>query len=308
MADVFRIAMTQKLAIPSTTADFTAVVADACPACGSDKTRTLFSRAFRGRSWSLARCDSCDQHFTSPTPSESDIAGFYAGDYHAPLREADGTERAFAAKYDRYLKAMARHVKTGRALDIGCATGLLVKRLVDRGYDAMGIELNARSAEFGRSTFGVDIRNAPLDTCAFEPGSFDAVFLTDVLEHTARPREFLREVARILRVGGCAMVTFPDIRSAESRYLRLISKRLRRDWIWNTCHIPLHTWEFTRATATALFESAGFEVAAFTRSQPPIEKQSSILLSAIHAPIRAISLPLVRSTLGTQLEFIIRKR
>lgn len=294
--------MTPQLAIPAPSTEAP------CPACGSRETRPLATRDFRGRTWTLARCARCDQHFTSPTPTDADIAGFYAGDYHATLREADASERAFGAKYDRYLRTLSRFLPTGRILDIGCATGLLVKRLVDQGYDAIGIELNAQSARHGRETFGVDIRNAPLESCALDAGSFDAVFLTDVLEHTAHPRTFLREVHRILRPGGLAMITFPDICSIESRYLRAASILLRRDWIWNTLHIPLHTWEFTRATATALFTSAGFDVADFSRSQPPLEKQPTRLLRFLHAPVRALSLPIVRTTLGTQLEFVVRKR
>lgn len=295
--------MSQRLAIPVEIDDAPVP----CPACDSHSTRALASRAFRGRSWTLARCDGCAQHFTSPSPTDADIASFYAGDYHAPLREVDGSERAFGAKYDRYLATLSRFVRNGRVLDIGCATGLLVKRLIDHGFGATGIELNARSAEYGRETFGIDIRNTPLEACAFDTETFDAIFLTDVLEHTANPRAFLGEVNRILRPGGCVMVTFPDIQSVESRYLRAVSILLRRDWIWNTLHIPLHTWEFTRPTATALFRSAGFEVIAFSRSQPPIEPQPSRLLSLIHTPIRLLSLPVLRTKLGTQMEFVIRK-
>jgi SAM-dependent methyltransferase len=267
----------------------------------------MTSRLFKGRSWTLAHCNLCAQHYTSPLPTDADIASFYAGDYHAPLREADGSERAFGEKYSRYVNTLSRFVPNGRVLDIGCATGLLVKRLIDRGYDALGIELNARSAEYGRRTFGIDIRNQPLEACAFEPQSFDGIFLTDVLEHTRSPLDFLREVHRILRPGGCAVITFPDIRSVESHYLKMLATLLRRDWIWNTCHIPLHTWEFTRPTASALFGSAGFEVAAFSRSQPPAESQPSNLLTLIHAPLRLLSLPIAHTVLGTQMEFVLRK-
>jgi SAM-dependent methyltransferase len=40
-------------------------------------------------------------------------------------------------------------------------------------------------------------------------GSFDAVLCTEVLEHVARPRDTVLEMARLLRPGGVAIVTAP---------------------------------------------------------------------------------------------------
>jgi 2-polyprenyl-3-methyl-5-hydroxy-6-metoxy-1,4-benzoquinol methylase len=278
-----------------------------CPMCGSPSTEVLYHKEFGGKRWSLGRCRSCGLHFTDPRPSEAFLEECYAGDYHAELRTPGGTERAFGDKYRRYAEWLGKHLAGGRVLDVGCSTGLLVRMLCDCGCRAEGIELNPRSAEWGRQHYGVTIHNLPLERCPYEPGSFDAVAMTDVLEHTLHPRDFLASVGRLLVPGGLVLVTFPDIASLESRYFRLVSKLFRRPWFWRNCHIPLHTWEFTKQTARACFEGAGFRVIDFRRSQVTDLGKLAGVLKLVALPTAALGWGIVASRLGTQMEFILRK-
>ena len=163
------------------------LVLEKCPSCNAHAGRTYYQRTFLDRRWSLSRCQSCDQDFTSPTPTEDDLKSFYAGDYHAELRTSDGTDAAFGKKYRRYANMLARHLGNGRVVDVGCSTGLLVRMLRDRGYDAEGIELNPQSAEWGSAHYGVTIHTKPLEKC-YEAGSLNAVLMTDVLERRASIR------------------------------------------------------------------------------------------------------------------------
>lgn len=276
--------------------------------CGSSSVEAVHAKEFGGRPWSLARCRRCGLHFTDPRPPLDFLDACYAGDYHAELRTEGGTERAFGAKYRRYADWLSKHLPPGgRVLDIGCATGLLVRMLCDRGCRAEGIELNPRSAEWGREHYGITIRDQPLERCDFAPGSFDAVTLTDVLEHTPHPRDFLADVGRLLVPGGLVLVTFPDISSPESRYFRLIARLTRRPWFWRNCHIPLHTWEFTRATARACFESAGFRVIGFRRNHVNDLGDLSGVQKLLALPTALLGWGPVASRLGTQMEFLLRK-
>ena len=132
-----------------------------CPACDAETGRVYYQRTLRDRRWSLAHCPSCSQDFTSPTPSEEDLKSFYAGNYHAELRTDGGTDAAFGKKYRRYIDRLSRHLRGGRVVDVGCSTGLLVRMLCDRGYDAEGIEMNSQSAGLGkRALQGADPQQA----------------------------------------------------------------------------------------------------------------------------------------------------
>jgi SAM-dependent methyltransferase len=264
-------------------------------------------RRYQGKQWALARCCGCGLHFTSPTPSDDELRRFYANEYHQELRDDGETEAAFGTKYHRYADTLGRHLRSGRVVDVGCSTGLLVRVLRDRGYEAEGIELNAQSAAWGREHYRVPIHTQPLEHSVFSPRSLDAVLLTDVLEHTRHPGRFLQRVWELLVPGGYALVTFPDIGSLESRYQRTMARVFRRDWLWSTCHIPLHVWEFTRSTAEACFRNAGFRVVEFRRNHPPSSEQDSLAVTALNLPTRPLQWPAVARHLGTQMEFVIQK-
>lgn len=285
------------------------MVLENCPMCGSGEVRSLYERTFQERRWTLARCRVCGQHYTSPTPTEADLNSFYEGDYHKALRAEGATEAAFGAKYARYADALGRHLPSGRVVDVGCSTGLLVRTLCDRGYQAEGIELNPWSAEWGRTHYRVPIHTTPLEKSGFEPGSLDAVMMTDVLEHTQHPRDYLREIGPLLRPGAIVFVTFPDIQTVESRYQLAMYRMLKREWIWSANHIPLHVWEFTRATAEACFKSAGFRVAEFRRHQfPPIHSESTLPMKLLNFPIQPFTWPIFGRFFGMHMEFVLVKQ
>ena len=183
--------------------------------------------------------------------------------------------------------------------------------LCDRGYDAEGIEMNSQSAAWGSEHYKVPIHNKPLEQCGYAPGSLNAVLLTDVLEHTQHPRDFLRGVGRLLAPGGFVLVTFPDISSFESRSQYALSKLLRRDAIWKACHIPLHasgSSHVRKIKRKLCLASARIScVVEFGRSQPPPDYGGSRALSLLRLPIRAMSISPLGRWFGTQMEFVIQK-
>ena len=277
-----------------------------CPMCAAGDAVFLAQRTYQGRTYRLARCRQCGQHFCSPPPTETEIAGFYSGDYHAELRTAGGSERAFGRKFRSYREWIATFVTSGRSLDIGTATGLLPSLLKQVGFDAEGLEHNEASAKWGEAHFRVRIAVGELLGSGLPTNAYDLITMTDVLEHTPEPLRYLQTVRAYLKPRGFMLITFPDIESVESRWLRYLAERLRRDWIWGLCQIPLHVWEFTPQTARAMFIKAGFEIVGFRRSGGgiffPIGSVSWFFLH-----LRLLKLPLLERWTGSQIEFMIRR-
>lgn len=278
----------------------------ACPLCGLPGAHRIYTRTAFQREWHLARCSSCGLHFTDPLPTEAEARSFYEGDYHTELRNSAFMDRVFAPKYRRYLGMVRPHLSEGAAtLDVGCATGMFPKMLKDAGFRAEGIELNAASAAWGRENYRVPIHQGTLDDLLFSSRKFDLISMTDVLEHTLSPPAEARKVHGLLNAGGHFLVTFPDILSPSSRYLRALSRLIGKKWAWTTCHIPHHTWEFSYATALRLFAQSGFELVAFRRSQAFSFERSKFGILSLPANLPAI--PGASRYAGNQMEFLLKR-
>jgi SAM-dependent methyltransferase len=105
------------------------------------------------------------------------------------------------------------HVQAGqRVLDLGCGEGAFTAALADAGVDAVGVEVAARAVERARAAHPeLAFRHVPIDApLPFEDASFDAVWVSEVLEHVADTARFLSEVRRVLKAGGALLVTTPS--------------------------------------------------------------------------------------------------
>jgi SAM-dependent methyltransferase len=275
--------------------------------CGKSASIPLAFRTVSAKKYSLLTCTRCGQHYCDPVPTADEIAEFYQGNYHQELRRDGGTEKAFGAKFVRYRDWVVTFLQSGRSMDVGTATGLFPSILKESGFDAEGVEYNRASAEWGIAHYGIRITVGGLEQIASELESFDLISMTDVLEHTQHPLRALQSVSRSIRPHGYMLITFPDIRSVESEYQWMLAKLTKRDWIWSCCHIPFHIWEFTPNTARAMFDKAGFDVVGFRRSQESPACCAGIA-GLLCLPLKALALPLLAQAMGSQMEFMLRKR
>jgi SAM-dependent methyltransferase len=127
---------------------------------------------------------------------------------------------------DHYiLPWMRRHALGGnlaglKVLEDGAGGGQQVRRYVDEGLDAYGIDPGSRSQQW--KSLDLDGRMFIADGCdlPFEDESFDFVTSSGVLEHVGEPRqlpqrdpyqgEYIREILRVLKPGGMALMAQPN--------------------------------------------------------------------------------------------------
>jgi SAM-dependent methyltransferase len=103
-----------------------------------------------------------------------------------------------------------------RVIDIGCATGALLGKLRERGWDTSGVEISP-SSEYARRQRGLDVRSLPLEACHFPPGAFNLALASHLIEHLNDPAGFVAEVHRILKPGGRFLITTPNIAGLQAR-------------------------------------------------------------------------------------------
>ena len=222
------------------------------------------------------------------------------------MRRPGASERLWAAKFSRYLDVIAKFIDGGRSLDIGCSTGLFPKMLRDRGFEAEGAELNPKTAAWGTEHYGIPIRPTAIEPSTMESDWYDLVTVVDVLEHQPDPIAFLRDIKRIIKSNGYCFVSVPNIDSIESRYYRFLASSLARDWLWLTCYMPYHTWEFNPRTAKALFRKCGFDIVDVRFHYGDEILTLPGLKSVLSAPSYLLAAPMLSRRFGTHMEFLLK--
>ena len=106
---------------------------------------------------------------------------------------------------------LARTQKGQRLLDISCGTGRLVHFARQHGVQAIGVDLAENALHLGqrqerRGAFvGGDAELLP-----FKSDSFDRVVNLGSIEHYAAPATGIREISRVLRRDGLAIILVPN--------------------------------------------------------------------------------------------------
>jgi 2-polyprenyl-3-methyl-5-hydroxy-6-metoxy-1,4-benzoquinol methylase len=154
----------------------------------------------------------------------------------------------------------------GRALDAGCSSGYLAERLVQRGFEIVGLELDpdaARAAE--RWCERVLVGDVERMELPLEPASFDLVLCGDILEHLRDPQATLARLRPLLTPGGRLVLSTPNVANWAIR-LGLLFGRFRyteRGILDRT-----HAHFFTRRTLQEALESSGYRIEVFDHVVP----------------------------------------
>jgi 2-polyprenyl-3-methyl-5-hydroxy-6-metoxy-1,4-benzoquinol methylase len=126
---------------------------------------------------------------------------------------------------DGGLTLLRRYAAGGRLLDIGCALGIFTKAFLDAGFDVYGTDISEFAIEQAGLLVGPHrVRRADLDAdnIPFD-GSFDTIWMSDVIEHFSAPEAVLAKVSSQARKGA---LLFLHTSNGDSLTRRLLGK----DW------------------------------------------------------------------------------
>lgn len=174
-------------------------------------------------------------------------------------------------KYDKFssLPLGSHHrfvdmVESGtRVLDIGCATGYTCERLVAKGCEVVGIEVDKNAARLARTRCSkVIVGSIESEHTLQQLGGqkFHTIILGDVLEHLANPRIVLEKLQQFLFPGGFLLVSLPNVAHWRVRLNLLLGKfDYTRTGVMDETHLRF----FTLKTARELIEKSGYRIDFF---------------------------------------------
>ena len=136
-------------------------------------------------------------------------------------------ERALQAR--KLLQVATRHRPSGRLLDVGAGSGILVEEALKLGFTAEGIE-PARSLQQEASRRGLPVRSGVLPQ-AEVAGPYDVVTLIDVIEHVPDPLGLLTQVRDLMTPASICVLVTPDVGSIAARLMGW------RWWHYRVAHV-----------------------------------------------------------------------
>ncbi|GFM32508.1 ArsR/SmtB family transcription factor [Desulfovibrio subterraneus] len=93
------------------------------------------------------------------------------------------------------------------ALDLGCGTGTLLERMLEKALSVIGVDGSPRMLELAKRRLvedadRVSLRIGELEHLPLRDGEADFAAINMVLHHLSHPGEALKEIRRVLRPGG----------------------------------------------------------------------------------------------------------
>jgi len=230
-----------------------------CPACGGShlgsflQTKDYF---LSKESFSLDRCDQCGLILTNPFPAEQIIGRYYQSDDYfshpgkkkSMLSSLYKTVRFFNIR--RKFKIIEPWRGSGKVLDIGCGSGEFLAYCKENGMEVSGLEPNDEARDYASRLLGKAVLR-PDQLVSLPDKSFDVVSMWHVLEHVEDGRMQLKELHRVLKDDGVAVIALPNTASADCVYYREF---------WAGWDLPRHLYHFNRNAICQLASTQGFHL------------------------------------------------
>jgi len=172
---------------------------------------------------------------------------------YAIMDESEGSHWWFVGRraiLEGFLKQIIQNPKSKiqnpKILDVGCGTGANLQMLAHFG-EAEGVDISEDALEFCRRK-GLKVQKGLAETLPFDEETYDVVTALDVIEHLDDDIAGLKEMFRVLKTGGKALIFVPAFM-----------------WLWGVQDdVSNHRIRYTKKQIVERLETAGFTVVRAT--------------------------------------------
>jgi len=233
--------------------------------------------AYSGESVGIVQCAGCGFAQPSALPA---LARYFERLYDQRWsrdwieREHDGTYKDLIfADVIRQLQVRVRKPHR-RLLDIGSHAGRFLVLARRAGWDVEGLELNPSTAAFAAAACDARIHHGSIHAFETEGERFDAITMTDVLEHVPEPRLILRKARTLLEPGGWLAIKVPN--APAQRLKERGRARVRAGYRATLADNLVHVSHFSAASLRAALAREGFDEVAISAGAPELPPNGTL--------------------------------
>jgi SAM-dependent methyltransferase len=241
-----------------------------CPLCLTDNLELMTRKVRFDYQADVYCCQGCSlifldqESFTYPDD-------FYEKEYHQTyITHVEPDAFDPQVYYNKMLKATriwadkVNEMLSGNetVLDVGCSTGHFLKLIRDKAKAVCGYDLNKKEVAFCREVQRLDVSDEPLGK-RFDKGTFDFISMIYVLEHIAKPIEFLNYLKQFLKPDGKFIILVPN---AKDPLVNFYDIPEFRDFYFCIEHL----FYYTPSTLKMVFDKAQLEGSIETLQEYPL--------------------------------------
>ena len=213
----------------------------------------------------LVKCKNCGFVFIDKVPTEEELNAHYS--VYSYGRE-DHLSPITVISYSKLLNEFEKYRKTNKILDVGCGRGWFLNEARKKGWNVYGTEYSDTAVKLCED-MGIEMRKGKLTPEQFPFSDFDIITSFEVLEHINNPNEEIKNIYKLLRVGGLFYCTTPNFNSIL-RYYKKENYRI--------ISYPGHLSYYTKTTLTCLLKKNNFNLKKFLSTGISIGQINTSLL------------------------------
>jgi len=185
-----------------------------CPVCHLDLPKVHFRKG----NFTILKCPHCGFMMASlpPAGSPSPYSSSYFRSWGMEQGDSPSVQKMKRKTAGHLLRDVERYTVKGRLLDVGCAAGHFLEEAAFRHWDVYGVEISPYAATLARKKFGDKILVGSFLDVPLSSSFFQAVIMSDVIEHFPDPQPVLDKAWTILQPQGVLAIVTPNTESLSA--------------------------------------------------------------------------------------------
>jgi 2-polyprenyl-3-methyl-5-hydroxy-6-metoxy-1,4-benzoquinol methylase len=241
----------------------------------------------------ISKCPTCGFVYVNAIPIIKD--GRVLDEYYEGVQqEIEAGKLRYEPVSEFIVKEINLHSKKGKMLDVGCGYGFFLLEAQRNGWDVYGTELSKIAVEYANKKQNLkNVFYCDLPDNKFEELKFEAINLTNVLEHVPSPTKTLLDCKKLLFDQGVMTIRVPNVDFNDlKRKLIPILKFLKLgkggDLSYLASPPPIHLSGFSQKTLRKYFEKVDLQVIEIKPSKLSSLAQENILYSFFESLVSVI--------------------